>query len=241
MTGRDTQRSMDTSREAGAVWALCGLYGKRHSGKWSRERMEGGPLVLATLLDMPQRPSLDRCCRSSCFFLGGFRVSCRTEKPRSGMCCKRRARQTQVAPPEHPPAQTHTAPTHLSLHHPASLSPRSSTGGLLMTWAGSQRAAACAVLHPYMSHRYLGTRGLRRFLSLPRRVALPTDPAPQWQHMMLPAYEVLNQVHTNKAGSTVLTSPPIPVLSPALRMVWPGSQQQKDMFPCCFSLPLVKY
>lgn len=47
-----------------------------------------GPLVWPTLLDMPQRSSVDRCCRSSCFFLRGFRVSGRTEKPRSCMSSK---------------------------------------------------------------------------------------------------------------------------------------------------------
>lgn len=38
-----------------------------------------------------------------------------------------------------------------------------------------------------------------------------------------PVYQDLKQLHPDKAESTFVTSPPVPVLSPALRMFWPWS------------------
>lgn len=44
------------------------------------------PLVMLNFLEMPQGPSLGRCCRSPCFFLRGFRAFCRTKEHRVGVC-----------------------------------------------------------------------------------------------------------------------------------------------------------
>lgn len=103
----------------------------------------------------------------------------------------------------------------------------------------SRKPEGCSLCcsSPLHAHRYLEARGLRKLLNLSRRMALPTDPAPQRQHVMLTAYQVLNHVHTDKAGSTVLTSP-VPVLSPTLRMFWPGSDSRRTCAPLL--LPLVK-
>lgn len=182
--------------------------------------MEGGPL-----LDMPQRSSLYRCCRSSCFFLRGFRVSGRTEKPRSGMWFKQWAGQTQVAPPQHPPAQTHTSPTSL-FASPCCSQPMVQHCRAIPDLSRKPKGCSLCCSAPLHGTQIFGSQRTEETSELVqklRRVTVPSDPAPQWQHVMLPVYQVLNQIHTDKTGITVLTSPPIPVLSPALRIFWPGS------------------
>lgn len=143
-------------------------------------RNGGGPLsVWPTLLDVLQRPSLDRCCRH----LRGVRVSSRTEKPGSGMWSKQWARQTQGAPPAHPPAQTYThTPLCTTLLLPAH-------GPALWGYPRPEQEAKGlqpVLLYTLAWHMDIWEPEDSGFWGgLSRKVALPTHPAPQWLHVIL--------------------------------------------------------
>lgn len=176
MTGGNTWRNVNTSRGAGkclrSLWSLW----KKTLGKMEQGRNGGGPLTGPPYWTCPRDQVWTGAAGAPAFswgasgFLAGLRSLGHACRPSSQQGKPRWLLQHIPLP------DTHPCPPHPSLHHPAAPSPQSSTVELPQTWAGSQRAAACAALHPYMAHRYLGARGLRRLLSLSR--ALPSHPAP---------------------------------------------------------------
>lgn len=143
--------------------------------------MEGGPLVLPTLLDVPQGPSLGRC-----FFLRGSRASCRTKEHSAGVCgTTGRADLHHIPPaPTRRPTPLFAAPccsqpvSHQRRRVPVARWGHLKHWGVLQVAEGLHHCCSVPLLHSYVAHRYLGARGLERLLSSPRRVAVPTDPAP---------------------------------------------------------------
>lgn len=75
-----------------------------------------GSLVWPTLLDVPQRPSLDTGLQELLLFPGGLQGFLpHWEALRAGMWSKQWARQSQVTPPAQRLAQTHTHTPHILL------------------------------------------------------------------------------------------------------------------------------
>lgn len=180
-------------------------------------RNGGGPLsVWPTLLDVLQRPSLDRCCRH----LRGVRVSSRTEKPRSGMWSKQWARQTQGAPPAHPPAQTYT---HTPLFAPPCCSqPTVQRCGATQDLNRKPKGCSLCCSIPLHGTWIFGSqRTLASGEACPGRWLCPhTQPHSGCTWSYLPGFK---PGPPRQSWEHFLTSPPVPVLSPALRMFWPGS------------------
>lgn len=188
------------------VWAVCGLYRKRHRGNGAgKEQSGGGPLVLLSLLEMPQGPSLGRCCRSPCFFLRGFRAFCRTKEHRVGVC----GMETRADPGGSSTMYPLPWHTRTPLFAPLCCSQPASQH----QWGTHN---PCCLYTPTWHIDIWEPGCLRSCWANPGwRLS------PQTQHAMLLGHHVLNQVHAHEAGSSVLTSPPVPVLSPALRNFWP--------------------
>lgn len=198
------------------VWALCGLYSKTDRGKWDKEGMEGVPCLSG--------PPCWMCFRDQAWTgaadtwgVSGFPVELRSPGQGCGPSSERGKPRGLL---QHIPLPRHT---HTPLFAPPCCSqPTVQRCGATQDLNRKPKGCSLCCSIPLHGTWIFGSqRTLASGEACPGRWLCPhTQPHSGCTWSYLPGFK---PGPPRQSWEHFLTSPPVPVLSPALRMFWPGS------------------